>query len=320
MDSNEVIRKYADYLVGGDDEKSDYLGLIKKLAGASSPISTENRLVIESVYRLLLDEIKNNPHESRQSISFGTSGWRGILGKDINVRSIAQVTTSIVEMYEAIDAETELTGLLGVKSSAEAKFRGCVLGFDNRFAGALLANVVAGVLVRAGFKVHYAGESTTGVLSAAVLMQKAAFSINLTPSHNPLDYGGYKFNAADGGPAADPVTERITQNAQRIVMAESGIDSRCIPEMLPVLNRTGVVSIDSLDCWRELIKQNEKVHGLSLNNIVSSFNNSTDIALVVDCVHGASRLHIKKPIWRMHSSTSYSVARFGGHYLWWHCT
>jgi phosphomannomutase len=293
MGSNEVIRKYADYLVEGDHEKSDYLGLIKKIAGASSPISTENRLVIESVYRLLLDEIKNNPHDPQQSISFGTSGWRGILGKDITVRSVAQVTSAIVEMYEAIDTDTSLAGLLGVKSSAEAKCRGCVLGFDNRFAGAMLANVVAGVLVRAGFKVHYAGESTTGVLSAAVLVQKAAFSINLTPSHNPLDYGGYKFNAADGGPAAGPVTERITQNAQRIVLVESGSDSRCIPEMVPVLDRTGVVSIDSFDCWRKLVQQNEKVHGLSLSHIVSCFNASTDIALVVDCVHGASRLHIK---------------------------
>ena len=69
-----------------------------------------------------------------------------------------------------------------------------------------------------GFRVHYAGESTTGVLSAAVLKRgHAAFSINLTPSHNPLEYGGYKFNAADAGPAASQVTESITANARKLV-------------------------------------------------------------------------------------------------------
>lgn len=293
MDSMEVVKKYSDFLVEGDHEKSDYLGLIKKLAGEGTSISAESRLVIDAVYRLLLDEITRNPHDPRQNISFGTSGWRGILGKDITVRSVAQVTTAIVRMYEALDADPTLAELLGVQNFSEVKSRGCVLGFDNRFAGALLANVVAGILVRAGITVHYAGESTTGVLSAAVLMQNCAFSINLTPSHNPLDYGGYKFNAVDGGPAAGPVTERITQNAQRIVLAESGDASRCIPEMVPVLDRAGVLSIDSLECWRNLMKQNEKVHGLSLDDIVSSFNASSDVALVVDCVHGASRLHIK---------------------------
>ena len=56
-----------------------------------------------------------------------------------------------------------------------------------------------------------------GVLSAAVLEFQAAFSINLTPSHNPLEYGGYKFNAADAGPAASEITERITANARELI-------------------------------------------------------------------------------------------------------
>ena len=65
-------------------------------------------------------------------------------------------------MYQAVDSEPELGLLLGVKSLEEAKKRGCVLGFDNRFAGELLACQVAAVLTNAGFTVHYAGESTTG--------------------------------------------------------------------------------------------------------------------------------------------------------------
>ncbi len=117
-------------------------------------------------------------------------------------------------MYQAVDDEAELGPLLGVTSLDEARKRGCILGFDNRFGGELLACQVVSVLTSNGFTVHYAGESTTGVLSVAVLEYNAAFSINLTPSHNPLEYGGYKFNAADAGPAPSEITERITTNEQ----------------------------------------------------------------------------------------------------------
>ena len=282
------------FIKDGDHSKSDYLGLIKKLAQKETSRSAETQRQIDALYSLLLDEIKTNEKNPIQEISFGTSGWRGILGKDIFVRSLAQVTKAIVEMYEALENDSTLSKLLGVKNLNEAKSRGCVLGFDNRFAGELFASVVTGVLTKAGFKVYYAGESTTGVLSAAVLVNKSAFSINLTPSHNPLDYGGYKFNAADGGPAAGPVTEKITENARRIVRDESGKDSLYLHETIPVSERNGVVRIDALENWRTLVKENEHVHGLVIDNILSSFRSCEDLTVVVDCVHGASRLHIKK--------------------------
>ena len=91
-------------------------------------------------------EIQENNRKPTQLIAFGTSGWRGKLGKDIFCHSVALVTTAIVQMYQAVDSEPELAVLLGVKSLAEAKQQGCVLGFDNRFAGELLACQVAAVL------------------------------------------------------------------------------------------------------------------------------------------------------------------------------
>jgi len=207
---------------------------------------------------------------------------------------VAQVTKAIVRMYEELENDATLKTLLGVDSLREAKSRGCVLGFDNRFANELLANVAAGILTQSGFKVYYAGESTTGVLSAAVLVNKSAFSVNLTPSHNPLDYGGYKFNAADGGPAAGPVTAKITENARNIVREESGKQSQYLPELIPLTKMDGVVEIDSFTNWQLLVKQNEAIHGLSIDRILESFQACKDMVVVVDCVHGASRLHIKR--------------------------
>ena len=317
MSSNDVEFDDSNFIKDGDHAGSNYLGLITLLAQKDLPRLPEIQQQIDTLYGLLEDEIKSNHNDPVQPISFGTSGWRGILGKDIYVRSVAQVTKAIVEMYEAVDGDSTLATHLGVKSLKEAQERGCVLGFDNRFAGKLFASVVTGVLRKAGFAVYYAGESTTGVLSAAVLINNSAFSINLTPSHNPLDYGGYKFNAADGGPAAGPVTEKITENARRIVAKESGKESLCVEELLPVSGREGVVEIDALLNWQKLVKENEHIHRLSLDAILDSFAACEDITVVVDCVHGASRLHIKKLLGncappRLHLLRDTADVTFGG--------
>lgn len=280
------------FTVSGVHARSDYFGLIKKLVAKKQSEGDVWQQSLDAAYQLVLQEIKENCSKPTQTIAFGTSGWRGKLGKDIFCHSVALVTTAIVQMYEAVDSEAELGSLLGVKNLAEAKKRGCVLGFDNRFAGELLACQVASVLSAAGFKVYYAGESTTGVLSAAVLEYQAAFSVNLTPSHNPLEYGGYKFNAADGGPAASEVTERITSNANKLV------DGNFSYKTIPCQTAEDIAAFDnvrpfhSLDTWKNLVKKNYQTHGLKLDATVSAFLDRTDLAVAVDCVHGASRLHI----------------------------
>lgn len=275
------------YTVSGDHAGSDYFGLIKELVAEKQADGAAWQEPIDAAYDLVRREIEENRNKPSQVIAFGTSGWRGKLGKDIFCHSVALVTTAIVQMYQAVDGEPALGALLGVQDMSEAQKRGCVLGFDNRFAGELLACQVAAVLTAEGFTVHYAGESTTGVLSAAVLIRGAAFSINLTPSHNPLEYGGYKFNAADGGPAAASVTERITANARALVDGEFSYDPRPCKAILDQVQQ-----FPALDCWRQLVEKNDHAHGLDLNGSVGAFLNDAEMVVAVDCVHGASRLHI----------------------------
>jgi len=191
-----------------------------------------------------------------------------------------------------LDEEQELIPFLGVSSLHEAQEKGCVVGFDNRFGGEILAAAVIDVLARAGFTVHYAGESTTGVLSAALLELDAAFSINLTPSHNPLEYEGFKYNAADAGPAASELTDRITANARRIIEADATL-LVSFPVALEVPSqRTDIRPVDSLACWKSLVRRNIAEHGLDLDKIMHGFKKNHDFCVVIDSVHGASRLHI----------------------------
>lgn len=287
---------FARYTVAGDHARSDYTGLIKALVEKNRQDGTKNiwQPAIAAAYELLLREIRENHNDPAQAVSFGTSGWRGKLGKDIYVRSVALVTEAILQMYSEAEADPDLRRLLGMHNLAEARQRGCVLGFDNRFAGPLLAATVAQTLAKNGFTVHYAGESTTGVLSAAVIELGAAFSINLTPSHNPLEYGGYKFNAADAGPAATQVTERITEGAARL-LAEG-----FMPDLEPV-GLTEVMAafpqvrqFDALALWKKLVRDNGSRHGLDLDRAIAAFSLRKDMVVAVDSVHGASRLHIRK--------------------------
>lgn len=280
------------YVAEGNHADSDYFGLIREILQLAVD-DVERKRLLAFAYELLFTEIVENRNVPTELINFGTSGWRGRLGKDINARSIIAVTRAILTMYKSVDGSAELQSLLGVKSFAEAKLKGCVLGFDNRFGGSYLAANVAATLTADGVNVFYAGESTTGVLSAAVLEKGAAFSVNLTPSHNPLEYGGFKFNAADAGPAASEVTERITREARRIVDEEY---SQITPAALPgadILTYDLVTPLDSFACWRQRVVKNFAAHGLSLQETVADFAKNSDLVVAIDCVHGASRLHMR---------------------------
>ncbi len=275
-----------------DHCSSDYFALIKELVRGRNKYEKGSgefqvwQEEIDRIYEYIHDEIVGNESRPLTPVKFGTSGWRGIIGKDLYVKSVRQVTQAIVAVYKDVSSDAELAKALGVGAITDAQSRGCVVGFDNRFGGEILAQGAIDVLAGNGITVYYAGESTTGVLSAALLEHNAAFSINLTPSHNPLEYGGYKFNGADGGPASLLITNLITAKSREIIDQDK-----------PVLisqDRSLVKEIDSLGSWINMVRSNGERHGLDYDAIVSGFARDEKVVLAVDCVHGASRLHIHK--------------------------
>jgi phosphomannomutase len=288
----KIKELYTKCNIGRVHSESDYFALVRELVNLRKQEGTQWQQAIDQVYALIMDEIICNEGAPVTAVKFGTSGWRGMIGKDLFVRSVSFVTAAILELYLSIDEKPELCQFLGVNSLEEAKRRGCVLGFDNRFGGEILAGAVTEVLVKAGFTVHYAGESTTGVLSAAVLELNAAFSVNLTPSHNPLEYAGFKYNAADAGPAAAELTGRITEKAREIV-AEAGspLVSLDKPVVSPA-DRDDVQSFDALETWKQLVRKNKDIHTVHYDEIMTAFAKDAEVVVVIDSVHGASRIHI----------------------------
>lgn len=246
-----------------------------------------------TLYTLVEDEILTNTRLPQHTIVFGTSGWRGTLGKDLFVHSVAAVTAAILSLYREAEGNEALQAALGVKDFAEMQRRGCVIGFDNRFGGPLLALAAANVLTANGVTVLYAGEATTGALSASVLIRKAAFSINLTPSHNPMEYGGFKYNAADAGPAAPLLTDAITRLAGEYVQRDA------VPFIPPGLNLQqplkdlpNIVREDALNSWQQLVRNGVGLHGIDYDRLLADFAASDEVVVCVDAMHGASRQYL----------------------------
>ncbi len=296
----EIERIANRYAVIKSHEKSDYFEAIRLLvAGRNAATAPAERQQwqdgIDRMYQLVEDEILTNTGRPRHTIKFGTSGWRGTLGKDLFIHSVAAVTAAILNLYREAEKSAELREALGVETFAEMQQRGCVVGFDNRFGGPLLALAAVNVLTANGITVYYAGEATTGALSASVLIRKAAFSINLTPSHNPLEYGGFKYNAADAGPAGMILTDAITRFAGEFITMETvpfippGLD---LQKPLPEL--PGIVAEDALHSWQQLVRNGASFHGIAYDQLLTDFATNKNVVVCVDAVHGASRQYVSR--------------------------
>jgi phosphomannomutase len=288
------------YIAEQNHSKSNYFDAIRRLVeGREKAVDASTRqqwqTAIDQVYRLITDEILTNTGQPSKPVQFGTSGWRGTLGKDLTVHSVAVVTAAILSLYREAESNEEIRVALGVNDFTEMQQRGCVIGFDNRFGGPLLARAAVSVLHANGLKIFYAGEATTGGLSASVLMRQAAFSINLTPSHNPLEYGGFKYNAADAGPAAPILTDTITRltgeymhlDKAPFVPAELNVDKPL--EQLP-----GLVQEDALESWQQLVRAGQSRHGIDYDRLLVELAADSEVVICVDAVHGASRSYLSR--------------------------
>ncbi|KXK33010.1 MAG: phosphoglucomutase/phosphomannomutase [Candidatus Brocadia sinica] len=224
----------------------------------------------------LLKEIRRFATENTAPVEiiFGTSGWRGETGTDFTFHNVRIVTTAILEMFKA--GGQEVMESLGVKNFDEVKRRGVIVGHDNRFLGPEFATAVMGLLAREGIKVYYAGEATTPEFSAAIDMLHAACSINLTPSHNPANYSGFKFNPSDGGPAGSEITKVIEKNANRMMAEKTVIQEP---------KGGDFHKIDTIKLYEGFLK---KRGTLNLERI-RRFIREADCFVCIDHVHGATR-------------------------------
>jgi len=226
----------------------------------------------------LIEEIKEIARTNTEptKVEFGTSGWRGTIGISHTIQNFIRVTEGLVEMVKT--ADKNLLKEIGVRNFAEFQKRGIIVGRDNRLMGEEFAESVIGTLQRHNIKVYYAGMAPTPEYSAAVVQLNAAMSINITPSHNPANYSGYKVNPADGGPSGENITKALEKCGNKFM---NEIFEK------PKVNWKKVKKINTAKLYLKHIKKYIP-HIIDINKI-KKYINSGELSLAIDFMHGATR-------------------------------
>lgn len=157
-----------------------------------------------------------DPSIPAQRVAFGTSGHRGsALQKAFNEWHILAITQSICQYRKQQHTDGPL--FLGMDTHALSM---------PAFASALEVLAANGVEVMIAESDEY---TPTPVISHAILTYNRgrttglADGIVITPSHNPPDDGGFKYNPPNGGPAETDVTNWIQATANQFL--EKRLDS-----------------------------------------------------------------------------------------------
>lgn len=214
------------------------------------------------------------------TVVFGTSGWRGRIGEEFTVLNVNKVVRGIIDMMHS----DEFLSANGYDSFEDVQKNGIVVFRDNRFMGDEFMYIARNELAAAGIKVYMAGECPTGVGSAVLTQLGAAGSINFTPSHNPMDYAGIKFNPADGGPAGKELTSLIEKYANGYMQP----GTKFTPAN-PSKNLTA--EVDAKKLYSDHLNQSKLFDLAGIRKWL--LENKDGFQLVVDFMHGSSRGYVE---------------------------
>ena len=139
-----------------------------------------------------LDAIRDDPKEIEDRfyapLVFGTAGLRGIMGLGTNRMNIHVIRHATQAFAELIAAE-----------GTEAMKRGVCVCHDCRNNGVTFAREAAAIMAANGVHVRiFESLRPTPELSFAIRHYGAEAGINVTASHNPKEYNGYKVYWSDG--------------------------------------------------------------------------------------------------------------------------
>jgi phosphoglucomutase len=179
------------------------------LAGKPAP-----RSLLVSIPRLVSAyyEGKPDPQQPGERVAFGTSGHRGSsFTLSFNEAHIAAVSQAVCDYRQKQGIDGPL-----------------YLGIDTHALSEPALQTSLSVLAANGVHVRVdsaRGFTPTPVVSHAILTwnrgrdAKLADGIVITPSHNPPDDGGFKYNPPHGGPAETEITREIESAANRYLEA-----------------------------------------------------------------------------------------------------
>jgi phosphoglucomutase len=169
-------------------------------------------------------EVRPDPADPAQRVAFGTSGHRGSsLNAAFNEAHILATTEAICRYRAGQGTDGPL-----------------FMGRDTHALSGPAFDTALGVLAEHGVDVRVDaadGYTPTPAISHAILVHNRdrrdhlADGIVVTPSHNPPEDGGFKYNPPNGGPADTDVTRWIQDEANRLLEADlDGVRRRPLEE------------------------------------------------------------------------------------------
>jgi phosphoglucomutase len=180
---------------------------VHQLAGQKAPahLLTNIPRLVSAYYNR-----KPDPDDPAQQVRFGTSGHRGSsLKNSFNEEHILAISQSICEYR----AGQSITGPLFMGMDPHALSEPALVSALEVFAAAGVT-----VMIQEGI-----GYTPTPVISHAILTHNKgktetfADGVVITPSHNPPEDGGFKYNPPSGGPADTDVTNAIATRANELL-------------------------------------------------------------------------------------------------------
>lgn len=174
-----------------------------------------NPQFLANIPRLMSDyfTIRPDMSDASQHVSFGTSGHRGISSHgSFNEMHIQAISQAVAEYRR----EAHIGGALYIGMDSHALSEAAFI----TALEVLCANDVE-VVIQRGMRY-----TPTPVVSHAILRHNAGLSnddcaradgIIITPSHNPPEFGGFKYNPPTGGPADTETTRWIEHRANEIL-------------------------------------------------------------------------------------------------------
>lgn len=201
-----------------------------------------------------------------RSLEFGTGGLRGIMGPGINRMNV----------YVVGAATQGLANYLH-KNFADRKDISVVVGHDCRNNSRLFAETVANVFSANGIKVYlFEDLRPTPEVSFAIRHFGCQSGVNITASHNPKEYNGYKAYWDDGAQVLAPHDQGIIDEVNKVRIEDVKFEGN--PALIQIIGQ----EVDDLYL--------EGVHALSIDPEVIA--RQKDLSIVYTPIHGAGRVLI----------------------------
>ncbi len=208
-----------------------------------------------------------------KTLEFGTGGLRGIMGAGCNRMNIYTVGSATQGLANYLNEAFKDLEQIAV-----------VVGHDVRNNSRLFAQTVANVFSANGIKVYlFEGPRPTPELSYAIRRLHCQSGVNITASHNPKIYNGYKAYWNDGAQVVAPHDVNIIDHVNAI----AGVRD------IKFEGNSDLIQVIGEDIDAPYI---EDIHSLSLSPEVNKRHH--DLKIVYTPIHGVGKTMVPRSIER----------------------